>query len=317
MPEKPMPNQASKTTEALRLEALYNLNILDTKKEECFDRITRLATRVFDVPMALVSLIDNERQWFKSAQGLDVCETSRSVSFCHHAIQQDEIYLVEDATESALFKDNPFVVDGPKIRFYAGFPLTTQSGYKIGTLCIIDDKPRVFSKQDKSLLVDLGRICEAEVHRHGMQFLDAMTGLLNEKGLQKAIERHNQQGNTRDYSLVALGLDYYTQYETKFACRDIQFNLSFFAKLLQRAVGRNGACGRVYNDLFYLLVESENLDAILASITEQIQMVAATAQVAFDFNFSYSIVSPTDDDIKTVLEKAEMAMRAKTHGKAL
>lgn len=146
-----------------RLRKLSSLNVLDTVPEERFDRITRIAKRLFDVPIVLVSLIDKDRQWFKSCIGLDVKETGRDISFCGHAIHQKEVFVVEDASLDARFNDNPLVTNEPFIRFYAGYPLILQDGSALGTLCIIDRNPRVFSEEDLSLFTDLGKLAENEL----------------------------------------------------------------------------------------------------------------------------------------------------------
>ncbi|HEY0068747.1 MAG TPA: GAF domain-containing protein, partial [Chloroflexia bacterium] len=118
--------------EATRLSALRRLNILDTPPEERFDRITRTATRLFDVPVALVSLVDENRQWFKSCVGLDMSETPRSMSFCAYAIGRDDILLIPDALQDPQFADNPLVTGYPHIRFYAGCPVIAPDGSKLG-----------------------------------------------------------------------------------------------------------------------------------------------------------------------------------------
>ncbi|WP_395399324.1 GAF domain-containing protein [Pseudoduganella sp. UC29_106] len=129
--------------EAGRIAALYLLLLLDTPREERFDRIVEFAAREFDVPIALISLIDSERQWFKAAVGLgDVCETGRDISFCGHAIMRSDIMVVPDALADTRFSDNPLVSGAPHIRFYAGAPLILRNGYALGTLCLIDTRPR-------------------------------------------------------------------------------------------------------------------------------------------------------------------------------
>ncbi|ART80419.1 PAS domain S-box protein [Oceanisphaera avium] len=137
--------------EVLRLQALINTGLLDSPTEASFDRITRLAQQIFKVDIALVSLIDKDRQWFKSRQGLEVCETHRDWSFCGHAILDDKVFIVEDTHATACFADNPLVKAAPYIRFYAGAPLLIE-GYRLGTLCVIDSQPRSFSEQDSQLL---------------------------------------------------------------------------------------------------------------------------------------------------------------------
>lgn len=145
--------------EVERIEALHRYAILDTDSNGEFDRVVNLASRQFDVPIALVSLVDVDRQWFKASCGLKASETSRDVAFCAHAILAKDVFVVLDATKDDRFKNNPLVRDGLKIRFYAGAPLLNAEGLALGTLCIIDDKPRPeFSETDKRLLSDLADI---------------------------------------------------------------------------------------------------------------------------------------------------------------
>jgi GAF domain-containing protein len=146
-----------------RLTKLKSLNILDTLPEERFDRITRIAKRLFDVPIVLVSLIDEDRQWFKSCIGLDVSQTGRDISFCGHAINDTELFIVEDTALDPRFSDNPLVLNEPFIRFYAGYPLQLEAGSAMGTLCLIDNRVRSFSKDDLELFKDLGKITEMEL----------------------------------------------------------------------------------------------------------------------------------------------------------
>ncbi len=160
--------------EATRLNTLRSLHILDTKPEERFDRITRIAQRLFGVPISLVSLIAAERQWFKSCQGLDVCETPRDISFCGHAILGDSPFVVPDALLDKRFRDNPLVTDGPRIRFYAGAPLTVSNGSNLGTLCVIDQVPHVFTDEDQQLLIDLARIAQQELLAMQLDTLDEL-----------------------------------------------------------------------------------------------------------------------------------------------
>lgn len=148
--------------ETLRLSALEAAQLLDTPPEERFDRITRLAARTFDVPICLVSLIDKDRQWFKSCYGLGVRETARDISFCGHAILGADTFVVENALQDERFADNPLVTGEPDIRFYAGAPLEDRNGFRLGTLCLIDKKPRTFSSDDQKTLRDFADLVERE-----------------------------------------------------------------------------------------------------------------------------------------------------------
>jgi diguanylate cyclase (GGDEF)-like protein len=154
----PFPND-----ETRRIEALDSLGMLFSPSEARFDRITALATRLLDVPIALVSLVGAQCQWFKSKQGLDASETPRSVSFCGHAILQDETLIVPDAALDPRFADNPLVVGDPFIRFYAGQPLKAPDGSKLGTLCVIDRRPRRLTPDQVATLRDLAAIVESEL----------------------------------------------------------------------------------------------------------------------------------------------------------
>jgi GAF domain-containing protein len=142
--------------EAKRLAVLHGYGLLDTNFEERFDRLTRLTSRMLGTPISLISLVDEDRQWFKAACGLKIRETPRDVSFCAHAIQGSGVFVVPDATKDERFAENPLVTGDPQIRFYAGAPLIGFKGQAIGTLCVIDRKPRKdFTAAQQQILRDL------------------------------------------------------------------------------------------------------------------------------------------------------------------
>lgn len=168
--------------EAARVSMLHSLNILDTRRDARFDRYTETSARTFDMPIAVISLVDRYRQWFKSAAGLHESETPRNISFCGHAILGDDVFEVPNARRDPRFSDNPLVVREPHIQFYAGAPLITPDGFKLGTLCIIDRVPRKLSKEEKALLKNLADMVVSEM----VENMDIETGLANRNGLIEA-----------------------------------------------------------------------------------------------------------------------------------
>lgn len=166
--------------EKQRLKKLRCLDILDTFPEQVYDDITFLAARIADTPIALISLIDCERQWFKSRVGLDATETHRDHAFCAHAIRAPhELLLVTDATQDPRFVDNPLVTDAPGIRFYAGAPLLCSDGTALGTLCVIDQKPRTLTELQENALRVLARQVVAQIElREALSRVDRLHGML-------------------------------------------------------------------------------------------------------------------------------------------
>lgn len=160
-----LPNDtASREQERLRL--LRRTRLLDTEPTEAFDQITRLASQLFRAPVSLMTLLDAERQWFKSRVGLDIAQTDRQSSFCTHAIEQREVMVVEDALQDLRFSHNPLVLGEPHIRFYAGAPLVLDSGHALGTLCVIDHEPRSFSQEQREQLATLAALVVSQVELH-------------------------------------------------------------------------------------------------------------------------------------------------------
>jgi GAF domain-containing protein len=171
--------------EANRLQALQAYNILDTPPEQVYDDITALAAYICDVPISLISLIDGDRQWFKSKVGLEATETPRDISFCDHAILNQTMMIVEDARQDDRFVNNPLVTAAPGIRFYAGVPLTTPQGHQLGTLCVIDDQPRELSEAQQKTLAALARqvVMQMELQRVSAQLATALDKLEVMEGL--------------------------------------------------------------------------------------------------------------------------------------
>jgi diguanylate cyclase (GGDEF)-like protein len=212
--------------EQVRLESLRKLNIVDTPLEERFERITRLTKRLLCVKIAAISLVESDRQWFKSIQGCSTTETSRDISFCGHAILTDEIFVVEDADNDERFKNNPLVLGEPFVKFYAGCPVKTDNGSRVGMLCVNDDKPRQLDLDDAQTLRDLAGLVETELRsasasavqasliaevssqrRRGLT--DELTRLWNRAGVLEIARLAHQEAATGKcaYAIAMIDLD--------------------------------------------------------------------------------------------------------------
>src|SRR5262245_3655836 len=179
--------------EKARVQALNKYKILDTDPEKAFDDLTILAAHICQTPVALISLIDSDRQWFKSKVGIDVTETPREVSFCAVAIQQPSLFIVPDATKDPRFSTNPFVVSDPKVRFYAGAPFTSSDGHPLGTLCVVDLVPRQLTPSQENALLALSRQVQAQ--------FELRKNLID---LRSALDERDRAEAERDRTIVHL-----------------------------------------------------------------------------------------------------------------
>ncbi|BAO62679.1 GAF domain/diguanylate cyclase domain-containing protein [Pseudomonas protegens Cab57] len=302
--------------EALRIQTLRELNVLDTSPEERFDRLTRLAKRLFNVPIALVSLVDADRQWFKSCVGLDVSETSRDISFCGHAILGDQILTVPDAGLDERFHDNPLVVGEPGIRFYAGCPLTVTNGSKLGTLCLIDIKPRDLDDEDRALLRDLARMAEQELAAVQMASMDELTLLSNRRGFE-ALARHALgvcKRLEKPATLLFFDLNDFKQINDTYGHAEGDGALKTFADVLRIAFRESDVIGRLGGDEFVaLLTAADHVEtsAIMARLREILDERNATLKRGYDIRFSVGQIeydAGRHPDIESLLADADKAM---------
>ncbi|MBT6594069.1 MAG: sensor domain-containing diguanylate cyclase [Porticoccaceae bacterium] len=281
--------------EVARLQTLRSFDILDTPQEERFDRLTRMARRLFDVPIALVSLVDKDRQWFKSRIGLPVSETPRDISFCGHSILGEEVFIIPDASSDERFQDNPLVIDKPNIRFYAGCPLRALNGTQMGTLCIIDDKPRDFSEADLSALTDLAAMAEQELAALQLAVLDELTEISNRRGFMTlvgyAICMCVRQKISA--SLVFFDLDKFKLINDTYGHSEGDRALVTFAKILHKTLRESDLVARIGGDEFAALL----LDTPKASALDVILRLQARLDVYNDksphdyqIDFSFGVV---------------------------
>jgi diguanylate cyclase (GGDEF)-like protein len=281
--------------EVARLQTLRSFDILDTPQEERFDRLTRMARRLFDVPIALVSLVDKDRQWFKSRIGLPVSETPRDISFCGHSILGEEVFIIPDASSDERFQDNPLVIDKPNIRFYAGCPLRALNGTQMGTLCIIDDKPRDFSEADLSALTDLAAMAEQELAALQLAVLDELTEISNRRGFMTLVG-YAICMCVRQKISASLGffdLDKFKLINDTYGHSEGDRALVTFAKILHKTLRESDLVARIGGDEFAALL----LDTPKASALDVILRLQARLDVYNDksphdyqIDFSFGVV---------------------------
>ncbi|UXC38002.1 sensor domain-containing diguanylate cyclase [Cupriavidus gilardii] len=299
-----------------RLDALYSLNILDTAAEERFDRLTRLARRLFDVPIALVSLVDARRQWFKSSFGLAVRETPREQSFCGHAILRDDLLIVPDALQEQRFHDNPLVTGAPGVRFYAGCPLAVRGGAKVGTLCLIDTAPREFDQDDQALLHDLGRLAEQELESAQLASMDDLTMLSNRRGFSALAQHALAVCQRQGVPVTLLFFDGFKAINDRFGHAEGDLALTAFADQLRRAFRQSDLIGRLGGDEFVVLLvdaSAEQCDAMLDRLRQGVDAHNAQSQRGYRLDFSAGAVafdSARHAGIADLLAQADQAMYA-------
>lgn len=302
-----MPAPRIPDDEPNRLEALRALDVLDTPPEERFDRLTRLARRLFDVPIALVSLVDHDRQWFKSRAGLDATETPREVSFCGHAILDDGPLVVPNALEDVRFADSPLVLSDPNMRFYVGWPLKAPDGQRIGALCLIDKSPRGFEDDDLTALRDLAAMVEHELAAVQLATLDALTAVANRRGFTLLAEQSLRLCRRRNVpmALVYLDLDGFKEVNDAFGHAEGDRALALFADRLRATARDMDVVGRIGGDEFALLLVGTNVDqaeAVVARLQESIDALTAEADRPYELAFSHGIVAFDPDRHRSIDE---------------
>ena len=258
MKEPPVP-----LDETIRLLGLHSLRILDSAPEERFDRVTRMAQRVFDVDICLVSLVDSDRQWFKSKQGLDACQTPREVSFCGHAILHEQVFVVEDAHADERFADNPLVTGDPTVRFYAGYPVHAPDGHRIGTLCLIDKKPRRFAASEEQTLKDFAALVDDELASAEKINVDELTKIANRRGFLQ-VARHLLPlcvRNKLDVEVLFFDLDGFKALNDKFGHKAGDEALQTFAGLLVKGFRNSDVVARLGGDEFAVMMASQRVSA--------------------------------------------------------
>ncbi len=300
--------------EVVRLNSLRALDILDTSREERFDRLTRLAQRIFKVPIAMVSLVDEDRQWFKSCFGINTRETRREVSFCGHAILEDAIFIVEDAARDKRFCDNPLVAGEPHVRFYAGCPLRFLDGSRLGALCLIDTRPRKLDADEQAILRDLAELVERELAAVQLATMDELTQLANRRGFISLAGQSLSLCLRQELpaTLVFFDLNKFKQINDRFGHAEGDRALRAFAGIMRRTFRHSDVLARLGGDEFVVFLSDAThgfVDEILARFRHLLGMYNQAAGRGYAIGFAQGVVSV---GVRSTLSIEDLLARADT-----
>ena len=333
-----MPTAAIPDNEQQRLDALDELGILYTPLESRFDRITRTICRIFYMPIAYVSLIDKDTQWLKSVQGLDITDTSRDTSICAHTLLVDEYIICEDLTKDDRFRDNPFVIEGLKLRFYAGFTLKSR-GQNVGTICMVDDKPRRFNQEDIATMRDLVSWAQTEVNLTQLSEVqvqliseldlaqheaktDGLTGLWNQATIKDILNRahHRHLLTQQPYSIMMVDIDNFKEINDTHGHPFGDHVLKAIATELKTSLRPSDAIGRYGGDEFLIILENcpyaraEELSQRVLHHNHQLTIINNNEKIHCTVSIGFSATDHIQvDSSEALLEHADKGLYQAKH----
>ncbi|HJR57143.1 MAG TPA: sensor domain-containing diguanylate cyclase [Rhizomicrobium sp.] len=310
--------------EALRLDALEAQKITDTPQDESFDRIVRLACAALEAPVGAISFLEADRQWLKAKQNLPMSEISRRDSFCTHTVGQDDVMVVEDATQDPRFANNPLVTCEGGVRFYAGAPLTTREGFNVGSLCVADHIPRKISARDRGLLKDFAAIVASELELRRSAGTDMLTGLSNRR-LFDDIALHEVARARRQEEPLTVALidaDRFKSINDTFGHPAGDAVLRGLAPVIRKALRAEDQIARYGGEEIAILLPNTNLEhagIVLDRVRRDI-MAMIVPELAGRWVVTASIgaaeLQPDDTGIADMLARADAALhRAKEAGR--
>ncbi|MCP9915560.1 GGDEF domain-containing protein [Cyanobium sp. ATX 6F1] len=317
-PDYPLPRD-----EPYRQRDLERYGVLDQPSDQNFDRLVRLASTVLDAPIALISLIDHQRQWFLARHGLDATETPREMAFCAHAIVGSEPLVVNDARSDLRFCNNPLVIGEPGIRFYAGAPLESSDGHNLGTLCVIDRVPRTFSADQVSVLQDLADLVVREMDLRRQAMLCPLTGLANKMSFmelgQRELNRSLESG--KPMALLLIDIDHFARINNSWGHQIGDELLCDVAEVFLSNQRQNDLIGRIHADEFaILMVDCEQDEAlerseIIRYAITRLPWIFSVSHLGAQASSGLAELTPTDRKFKELLDRAERALlEAKNSG---
>lgn len=301
--------------EAGRLAALQRYQVLDTPKEEPFDRITGLIKTVLNVPMCAVSLIDSDRQWFKSCVGLDVQQTARDISFCTHTIQKREPMNIPDALLDERFRENPLVTGAPYIRSYLGVPLSSPDGYNVGSLCAIDSKPRDFTSEQVGVLSSFAALVVDELELRRIADTDHLTGVATRRSFileaEKALAQYRRSSSVS--ALLVLDIDHFKKVNDTFGHPAGDMVLKTVAAQLKDNLRDGDSIGRLGGEEFGILFRDTDTASARNNAERLRKLIEATQidhepSLSVTASFGLALTDDATDGFQRWLANADSAL---------
>lgn len=316
--------QISVDRESARLTALDRYDVLDTPPEEAFDRITRLAKKLFDVPVALVSFIDAHRQWHKSCSGLAAGEAPRQHTFCQYVIADGQHLVINDASLDPRFRDNRYVVNAPHVRFYAGVPLTTGDGHHIGSLCLVDFRPRDFSPVQIEILSDLARMVTDQLELRVCATRDSLTNVLSRRVFKQEARRAAALAlrHHHDLSAIAIDLDHFKSVNDTYGHAAGDRVLAGAARIFLDQIRETDLLGRLGGEEFAVLLPNTTQGGAMA-VADKLRFAIGTQlipagdhEIRVTASFGIASLDASTRDAETLLDHADKALyEAKSTGR--
>ena len=305
--------------EALRVSVLHRYAILDTLAERSYDDITQLASLICDTPIAVISLIDTDRQWFKSKVGLDIDSTPRDVSFCAHAILDPEnLLVVPDARQDGRFQDNPFVLEENGIRFYAGASLLMPTGEALGTICVADRRPRQLNERQTAALKALSRqvVALLEMRRlvselETVSTTDGLTGLRNRRAFDEKLQEEHQRNarSQQPVSLLLLDIDHFKPYNDHFGHQAGDDALGEVARILQHTVRAYDMAARYGGEEFAVILPNTDKAGALDIAERLRRAVERTEWLKRQITISIGVATLNyGQSVPALIEEADRAL---------
>lgn len=312
----PLASARHPSNENDRLKILRELDILDTPQEEVFDRLARLVKSIFEVPIALVSLMDANRQWYKASIGLKIDEVPRDETFCQIVVATGEPLVIADTTLDPRFRRHPFVVGDPGIRFYAGMPLVLDGDKCVGTLCAIGIEPRIFSERDKLILADLAAVVQTGLELRRTAQTDALTHTLTRRGLKLSAREllQNRRAKTFPVSVIMLDIDHFKQINDRFGhpCGDQV--LKSVARVCSSALRDQDIFARMGGEEFAVLLPATDADGALVVAEKLREAIEAETirlggqNVSVTASFGVTTAPVAGPAIEELIARADMAL---------